>query len=146
MIRDTFTVNDKREADDLFALLMPPLCSLSSKSWSGFSQLRQLRCTVPSNGKIGGVMLDTTYKSTRAKTFAAQRNEGGSTLGIDGATNALSKSICNVTMHTPFASFTENPRSALTRETTPNIVSKTTDLLTRMESELGFCCRSFISD
>lgn len=71
---------------------------------------------------------------------------GGATSGIDGTANALSKSICNLIKHNHYPFIIEYPRSGLTSETTPSIISKTTDLVTWMGSELGLRCQYFISD
>ena len=58
------------------------------------------------------------------------------TLGIDGATIALSKSMSNVILHTPLPFFLEYLRADLKRETAVNLLAKLEDVVKRLEDTL----------
>lgn len=51
--------------------------------------------------KIGGILLDETYRQTMATMLSNIHEFNGGVFGIEGATNGLSKSISNVILHTP---------------------------------------------
>lgn len=45
-------------------------------------------------------------------------------MGMDGATNRLSKSLSNIIVHVPVPLFIEYLNAYMKRETTPNVVNK----------------------
>lgn len=59
-------------------------------------------------------------------------------MGIDGATNVLSKTRSNVMIHTPLPIFMEYLRSDLQRETMENVVENLRDVMKRIDDRLKF--------
>lgn len=77
----------------------------------------------------------------------ATQKAGGGLLGIDGATNVLSKSIINIIVQSPLPIFIECLKSALQRETTGIVVGKLKDLMVHLDAKLAFkFWHAFISD
>lgn len=67
-------------------------------------------------------------------------------MGIDGATNVLSKSNSNVILHTPITFFVEYLSSDLKRETTQDVVEKVKDTVARFKDVIDYTPDSFVSD
>lgn len=75
------------------------------------------------------------------------RKAQGGTIGIDGATKLMSKSMSNVIVHTPLQFFIEYLKSDLYRETTVNVVDSLKDMMKRFDKRVGFKgSKIFISD
>lgn len=95
---------------------------------------------------IGGAFLDEAYNRRMARALQILQNSRGATVGIDGASNALSKSISNVIIHTTITVFDEYVSSDLHRKTTPNVVAKVKDTVNRVSDLVGYSPDSFVSD
>lgn len=91
-------------------------------------------------------MLDETYKITKSQALKILKSSKVSTMGIDGATNVLSKSISNVIIHTPMRFFVKYLRSDLKRETKPNVLAKIKDSISRVGELIDYSIDSFLSD
>ena len=102
---------------------------------------------LPSPSLLGGELLSTIYEENIQETLHKIKSDCGGVLGVDGATNVMSKSLSNVNVHTPLPFFIEYLRSDLGRETTCNVFARTGDCMMRLDQNIGFkCCYSFISD
>lgn len=137
--------------DREFALAMhktaTPFIFFEDPAWFAFFNLLRPAWKPPHPSKLGGQLLDAAYASTMDRTFDAIRSARGGVIGIDGATNVLSKSMSNVIIHTPTPLFIEYLKSDMHRETTANVAAKVKDVLQRIDEKLGFkCCDAFISD
>lgn len=96
--------------------------------------------------QIGGPLLDKVYEESMSSTIDYIRESKGATIGIDGATNVMARSICNVILHTPLPMFLEYLVADLRKDTSSSVKAKVVDFLTRIEPLVGFKCQSFISD
>lgn len=70
----------------------------------------------------------------------ALNKQRGRTLGIDGATNVISKSMSNIIVHTRPPLFIEYLKADRKRETTASVVSKFKEVISRREGQFGFHC------
>lgn len=91
-------------------------------------------------------LLDTAYEPSMAKTIGMVTQAIGATLGIDGATNVLIKSICSVIVHTPIPFLVKYLPADLHKETAVHVKVKVSDKLLCLDNNCGFRIRSFIVD
>ncbi|KAI0558418.1 Ribonuclease H-like protein [Gracilaria domingensis] len=96
---------------------------------------------------IGGELLSDAYKRCMEEVFQVIRSRKGGVIGIDGATNKLSKSVSNVILHTPVPLFIEYLKSDLKTDRATNVVSKIKDVMKRLDDIIGFRAGfAFVSD
>lgn len=147
---DTLSSSEQSQLDEKFAYAVhasaTPFSFFESSPWVDFFKALRATWKLPSHEALGGPLLNRSYEDSMNKAIASIKQAKGGTLGIDGATNVMARSICNVIMHTPLPFFLEYLVSDLQRETAINLKCKLIDVLRRMEEVFGFRIRSFISD
>lgn len=85
--------------------------------WFDFFKPLNEAWKIPSPDIIGGLLLEESYNSSMNSVLNEIRRKRSETIGVDGATNRLSKSVSNVIIHLPAPFFIEYLHSDLKRET-----------------------------
>lgn len=106
-----------------------PFSYFAHESWRKFFQKLNPFWIIPNAGNISTKLLQNRYKNVMNEVIDMIKRSRGGVMGIDGATNRLSKSQSNVIVHIPMPLFTEYLGSVLQRETTVNAVTKIEDVI-----------------
>ncbi|KAI0557485.1 Ribonuclease H-like protein [Gracilaria domingensis] len=151
LVQGVITMEQRNRLDNLLANAIHETGSSFSlfehPSRRQFFQFLAPHYRLPSAPIISGQLLDDVYERVMNQSFEMIRNNKGGVLGIDGSTNRVSKSLCNVIVHVPVPLFIEYLRSDLNRETAENMVARLKNLLERLTVKLGQSpCFGFISD
>ena len=128
IIRST-SEEERMKIDNLFSIAVhtnaTPFSFFDEQEWFDFFNALNGSWKVPSPEIIGGDFLDNAYKSSMQAIIDEVKRKGSGTVGVDGATSRLSKSISNFIIHLPHPFFVEYRESDLQRETSLNAVSYT---------------------
>lgn len=150
LVVDTLSKDKKGELEEAFAFAVhataTPFSFFEHPVWNAFFTKLKPTWKIPASYQIGGPLLDKVYEESMSSTIDYIRESKGATIGIDGATNVMARSICNVILHTPLPMFLEYLVADLRKDTASNVKAKVVDFLTRIEPLVGFKCQSFISD
>lgn len=145
MITNTMNETKKQNLNILFANAMnanaTPFSFFDKKEWFDFFQAFNPSWKIPSPSDMGGKLLDTVYKDCMDKVSNEINRKGVGTLGIDGATNRLSKSVSNVIIHLSLPFFIEYLTADMRRVPAENISTKVKDVITRLNRTCG---KSFV--
>lgn len=136
---DSTSVLQKQKIDRLVASAIHRTCSpfnlLDHPSWQAvFAELRPSYKPPPPT-RISTTLLDDEYKRVMEETRQQIIASGGGVLGIDGATNVLSKSSSNVIVQNHWPWFVEYLKSCLKKETAEEVADQIEDVLRRLRVE-----------
>ncbi|KAI9990487.1 hypothetical protein PInf_021510 [Phytophthora infestans] len=93
-------------------------------AWKNFFDLLHLPWSPPSSSELSTTLLSSCYTDVMLDVARALRESPAVTLGVDGATNVLSRSLSNVIAHDPRPWFVEYLRADLKKESEPEVTKK----------------------
>ncbi|KAF4145216.1 hypothetical protein GN958_ATG05570 [Phytophthora infestans] len=105
-------------------------------AWKNFFDLLHLPWSPPSSSELSTTLLSSCYNDVMLDVARALRESPAVTLGVDGATNVLSRSLSNVIAHDPRPWFVEYLRADLKKESEPEVTKKVEESITRMHTYL----------
>ena len=151
LVESTISSEKKKKIDFLFAKAVnetaTPFSFFEHRAWVDFFQALAPNWKLPSPRHVSGDLLDTCYDQVMKQTYENIKEANGGTLSIDGATDKMSNSKCNIILHTPLPMFIDYLQTDLKRDTTENVVKKIEDSINAIDRKTGINSTfSFVSD
>lgn len=150
-VTDIVTTEKKNELNVLLSQAIhqtaTPFSFFDHPSWVEFFKALRPSWNLPPPMAISGELLDTCYKDVMRLTIEKVKEANGGILSIDGSTDRIGNSKCNIILHCPLPYFVGYLASDLKRDTTPNVIEKIVKAMKELDDITGIkSTAAFISD